>query len=102
MQRTLTRERILEWVDDPVTEFLLSLIAGYVQDLRNVRGVNCYVPFEPHRTQEAIAQLAGQEKAWGDITEVLEGDWTVFSTGDEQDDEYLRYLSEGEQGSSEA
>ena len=85
---------MLEWLENPVTEFLKSCIASYAEDLGKAnKRVYCFA--EPFKTQDAMAQLVGQEAAWGEISSVLEGDWMVFSEG-ERDEEYFRYLSEGE------
>jgi hypothetical protein len=98
----ITHEQLKQWADNPVTEVLLDHIADYLKDLESASGLNCYVAYEPNRTQENLSQLAGQQTAWGEITEVLSGDWMIFSSGEDSDDEYFRYLSEGEPDRSEA
>lgn len=99
--RRVTKEQITEWTENPVTEFLLHCINERVDFLES-KVTDCYQPFEPQKTQELLAHKAGQEQAWSEIISVIHGDWSVFSQGDETDDEYFGYLSEGESGSSEA
>jgi len=94
MKNKITRESLLEWTNNPVTEHLKELIDSYTEDLISAKGTNCYTFGEPHKTQDTIAQLVGQAIAWQQVAGVLEGDWEVFSKG--EDDEYIRYLSEGE------
>ena len=94
MANKITRENLLEWLENPVTEQLKELVDSYTEDLGAARGADCYAFGEPNRTQDALSQLVGEMTAWGHVAEALEGDWSIFSKG--EDDEYIRYLSEGE------
>lgn len=97
MKIRITRDQLLEWIENPVTQHLKEVASSYTEDLREVRGPNIYVPYEPQKTQENCAQLVGQETAWNEVLEALEGNWLIFSEGEESDGhEYFRYLSEGE------
>ena len=89
----LTQEQIQEWVDSPVTETLKKEVASYIEELNVGKGPNCYVPYEPQKTQDNLSTLIGQIGAWEIVVAVLDGDWSIF---EEEEDEYIGNISEGE------
>jgi len=77
-------KRLVEWAESPITTEILDLIRSHVKELREVSGVDCYSPFNPHKTQELMAGLNGSLDTWDIVQDLLAGDWTFF---DEEEDE---------------
>ena len=96
MNSKITHEQLQEWTDNPVTTHLKERLVDYLDDLEKVKGPSCYAAYEPQKTQENLAQLVGKGTAITDVLNLLEGDWMSLSTGEDRDEQYLRYLSEGE------
>lgn len=80
----VTKEQITDWTENPVTEWLATLLKGELESIQNTPIVNCLVYGEPTRTHENLIELEAREMAWRDLTALLEGDWTYF---EEEDDE---------------
>ncbi len=78
MRVKVTEEMIRDWADSSVTKNLLELVGEQIANLESGKGVTCYHPFEPQRTQEVLAGLNGSVDTWSIVQELLGGDWEYF------------------------
>ena len=56
----VTKEQVLEWLDNPVTQAAKYTLQCRIEELDNGGGLNCYYQGEPQKTQEAMAELNGE------------------------------------------
>jgi len=77
----MQREQVQEWAESPVNEALIELIKTYI---KNMTQEDFYHPFEPYKTQESLAIRSGVIDTWEEVIEVLEGDWAILESEDEQ------------------
>lgn len=80
----LKQEQISEWTENPVTIEVLKLIKSQLKEIEGSLGLECYVPGEPQKTQELLANLNGCWDSWEMFQTLCEGDWSYF---DEEEDE---------------
>jgi hypothetical protein len=64
-------KQVEEWCESEVTQYLLALLKRKLDDTYSHRN-GAYFPFEPTKTQEAIAHLIGAEGALQDVIDALE------------------------------
>ena len=88
-QIPITREQMIEWAENPVTEFLATLIGEELKDIQDTPITDCLVVGEPIKTHENLVEIEARERVWVDVLEVLKADWSYFIEEDE--DEQDRY-----------
>ena len=71
----MKKERIVEWVNDPVTRYLLKLFEQEFDDICSVEAVDCFVPGQPQKTQENLIELEARQRCWGEMVSFLKGEW---------------------------
>ncbi len=81
----LEKKRIQEWTENPVTVELLKHITSEIAETEGARGIECYIPGDPQKTQELMANLNGARDTWEIVQIVLQGNWTYFVEEEEED-----------------
>ena len=69
----VTKKQILEWIENPVTIAVRTMIDIERTDSVALKGLDAFRPFEPAKTQELLATLNGQVQAYDYVIEALEG-----------------------------
>ena len=80
----VTREQIVEWLDNPVTLVLKEFARQELEDTIISQGLDAYTPFDAYKTQEILAGLNGVRNVWEDVVEALNGEGLAF---EEEEDE---------------
>jgi hypothetical protein len=75
---------VIEWLENPVTLALKDYAQNEITVATESRGLDCYVAYEPQKTQENMATANAFYVAWGDIVEILDEGEALFL---EEDDE---------------
>ena len=81
----VTRDQIVEWLDNPVTLVFKEFARQELEDTIISQGLDAYTAFDPHKTQELLAGLNGAKDVWEDVTEALNGEGLAFE--EEEDEE---------------
>lgn len=81
----ITPEQLDEWTENPVTIFFREMLERERDEIAQSRGLDAFAPFEPHKTQEIMANLNGFVDAINVVIEALQGDWSSI---EEAEDEY--------------
>ena len=74
----VTRDQIVEWLDNPVTLVLKEFARQELDDTITAKGLDAYTPFDAQKTQEVLANLNGAKDVWEDIVEALNGEGLAF------------------------
>ena len=82
---TIKREQLDEWTENPVSIFFREMLERERDDIAQSRGLDAFTPFEPHKTQEIMANLNGFVDALDVVIEALRGDWSAI---EEVENEY--------------
>jgi len=81
----ISKQQVEDWLESPVTEALREFAESEVKSFEEERGLNAYVAYDAHNTQENMATANAGFVAWGDIVDILsEGD-ALFSEEDEDE-----------------
>jgi len=84
-EKRVSKEQILDWIENPVTECLAGLLKEELQSIQDTPITDTLVYGEPIKTHENLVELEARESAWGDLAAFLGGDWSYF---EEEEDEY--------------
>lgn len=80
-----TTEQIEEWRESPVTRALFKHVHEEIAMISGAMG-EAFTPFDPQRTQEIMAGLNGSRDTWLFVSDLLEGDWSLFEKDEESDE----------------
>jgi len=81
----INKQQVEDWLESPVTEALREFADLQVKSFEEERGLNAYVAYDAHKTQENMAAANAAYVAWLDIVDILsEGD-ALFSEEDEDE-----------------
>jgi len=83
----LQKEQVNEWLENPVTLFLLDEVKKELERIRRTPTSSCLIHGDPYKTHENIVGLEARESVWTDWQEFLEGNWDFF---EESYDEQIR------------
>lgn len=72
-----------EWLENPVTIEFKGIIQEAHTECLEDKGIDSYFMGEPHRTQEALAQIVGAAQAFDIVMEAL-GDSSREDSGTEE------------------
>ena len=78
-------EQIQEWTENPVTLEVVRILQEAIDAIVDAK-TQCYVQFEPHKTQELMAGLQGSHDAHLDFMAILLGDWEAFIDETDKED----------------
>ena len=81
----MKREQVNEWLENPVTEFLLDSVKAEVELIRKTSAADILVCGDPFKTHENAVNLEARLSVWSDWVEFLEGNWDLFE--DKYEDE---------------
>lgn len=85
MNRVL-KHQILEWIENPVTLAFKDAVEKERDEMMSVRGLECFQPFEPQKTQELMSALNGAVDTWNIVFDTLEGEGLFEEEEDEDGD----------------
>lgn len=74
----MKKEQVNEWLENPVTVFLLGEVKKELETISNTPISDCLVAGEPFKTQENLVELETRERVWTDWVDFLEGNWDLF------------------------
>lgn len=83
----MKKEQVNEWLENPVTLFLLSEIKKEVELIRQTPTTDCLVMGDPNKSHENLVELEARERVWGDFVDFLEGNWDLFEDSYEESHE---------------
>jgi len=89
MDKKIALEQVNEWAQGPINQTLTQYIRRYIEELQV--GLDAYTPYQPHKTQEILANLNGSVDTWEAVIEILNGDFSLL----EEDNEYIGDSPEG-------
>lgn len=69
-----SKSQILEWTENPVTLYFRQVVTEERDFFMSGKCVDTYHPFEPHKTQEIIANLNGSCDSLSWILRMVEGE----------------------------
>jgi len=87
----ISRKQIKEWLENPVTETLRSLVKDEFENIVEDPATNSLIRGQPQLTQENLLESISKEHEWGAFLDILEGKW-----GDLDHLDRFRYLVEAE------
>ncbi len=76
-------QQLEEWTENPVTILFRETLERERDDIAQSRGLDAFTPFEPHKTQEILANLNGFVDAMDVVIGALDGDWTSLEEEEE-------------------
>ena len=82
MNQKIVRQKITEWLDNPITLLFKKAAEEERQAVKDARGPDCYHAFEPQKTQEILANLNGCLDTWDFVLDTLDGQG-LFEEDDE-------------------
>lgn len=68
------KSQILEWTENPVTVAFKAAVEQERDEMMMARGLECFTPFEPQKTQELMASLNGAYDTWCIVSDTLSGE----------------------------
>jgi len=74
----MKKEQVVEWLENPVTEFLLDAVKKEVELIRHTPATEVLVCGEPNKTHENVVNLEARLSVWVDWIDFLEGNWDLF------------------------
>jgi hypothetical protein len=74
----LKKEQVDEWLENPVTLFLLEEVKKELKLIRETPVSNCLFPGDPNKSQENLVELEARERCWSDWEQFLTGNWDLF------------------------
>lgn len=81
----MKKVQVVEWLENPVTEFLLKEVKKEVELIRHTPATEVLVVGEPNKTHENVVNLEARLSVWEDWVDFLSGDWDLFE--DKYEDE---------------
>ena len=82
--KPVSREKIVEWTENPVTLLFKAIAEKERKEYEGAKGLDCFTPFDPQKTQELLATMNGCVDTWDLVIAALEGEGIM---DDEEDDE---------------
>ena len=81
--KPVSRVQIVEWTENPVTLLFKAIAEKEREEYEGSKGLDCFHPFDPQRTQEMFANLNGCVDTWDLVIAALEGEGIM----DDEDEE---------------
>jgi len=72
----MNEKQIQEFLENPVALDLLRIVKEEIDDINATPVLTALDPGNPSKTQEFLANLAGQMSAWAKVEALLEFGWT--------------------------
>lgn len=72
--RKPSKNQIQEWTENPVTLYFKQIVDEERRFFQEGRSVDSYHAFEPHKTQEVLANLNGSVDSLSWVIRLVEGD----------------------------
>ena len=85
MPEQVTRDQILEWLENPVTLIFKEFARLELEHTIAAKGLDAFTPFDANKTQEILANLNGARDVWEEITEALNGEGLAFEEEDNEE-----------------
>lgn len=80
----VTKEMIEDWIENPVTERLASLIREELEEIQDTPVTTALVYGDPTKTQENLVNLEAREMVFNDLVLFLTGDWSYFEEDEDE------------------
>ena len=80
----IKQKQINEWVENPVTLELLSLVKNELIQIVSTPTPDCLVFGDPFKTHENIVELDTRANVFATLQLALEGDWDYFEEDEDE------------------
>ena len=67
----LTKDQLIEWTENPVTIVFRRIAETMRDEAESAKGVDCFHPYEPQKTQEVLAGLNAVADTWDNVVKAL-------------------------------